>query len=842
MKMKIIVLMLLLGLGTVKAEIEFHLEWQVSGTLTDMYVSDLNEDGFSEILLATGQSHEKMLNTPTGPATAMVCEGVVSQFEPDGTLIWEEKLCKNSAASDPCYSDGCISAVYADSICITTSKLIFVGCCYCGTSSILRVYNAQGALLQELYYGLDLLGNPIPIPGCIRKILASDIDADNCKEIIVATNLELFIYDTDCFTCTIPTIPALRTVDLPVAARPSGMIYDFIVVNFDDDPNLTKEIVVAANEVTVYEHDLTLKWKYEIDPARPVRAVYAYDVDSDTAAHTIDQDPDLDPELIVGESWYIYVLDNIEYNNTNPADDDPNLKWEYSTSPYDVNTVYAGKFIGPRNVMGGSASLVHILDYNGTVLQTFNAPNEVRKLDTADFDKDGQNELIVFSNNYISVYSTTDIVWNSSNFQGSYIRGMVQDINLDGYTEIVAGYELGLYVVGVEELKAAVDSEADQLYDSGKTLMEKGNLVEAIIYFEQARAKYEEAENTFMVIQCQKQISECEKFMDTDRVTAAALEELRNYGYEQASYLFGEAANLYSKVGDKSKMSQMRVLKEASEKLWQAHTTLEEAHYLLLSKKYAEASVEATWAQHSFDDVSNLFLTISLDSVYETLKLEISARIRECDEITTLCSQIIEAENLKEEADQYNQDADRVFKNKQYSEARYSYQQAQDSYTEAAQALDEIQIALGKRQDSFRRDIQDIERKIKTLEQSDIYKTYGDTETVTAISTLQERITVYEDLIDEYEDLAEWMGREARNCRTKAATVSSLGGQSYSFSDMFFEYTRDILQPPTSFAVGLALLIVALVGLAVGKGRYVALAFLVLVLIFLAVSAFHLWW
>ena len=156
------------------------------------------------------------------------------------------------------------------------------------------------------------------------------------------------------------------------------------------------------------------------------------------------------------------------------------------------------------------------------------------------------------------------------------------------------------------------------------------------------------------------------------------------------------------------------------------------------------------------------------------------------------------------------------------------------------QALDEIQIALGKRQDSFRRDIQDIEGKIKTLEQGDIYVTYEDSDTLQAISNLKEKIAAYEDLIDEYEDLAEWVGREARTCRTHAATVSTQAGQSYTFSDTFFAYGKEILQPPTSLAIGLALLIVALIGLAAGKGRYVALAFLVLVLIFLGVSAVQL--
>jgi tetratricopeptide (TPR) repeat protein len=839
MRMKTIILLLLFCLGTVGAEIEFQLQWQKPGNVTSMYVSDLNDDGYQEILLTTGSSHEKMVNTPTGPGTAMVCEGEVSQMEAGGTLIWEKKLCRNDNAQDPCYNNGCISTIYADTVCTNTNKSIFVGCCYCGVSSVIRVFNSEGKLIHELY-DHDGAGNPVPISGCIRKILASDIDADNCKEIIAATNLELFIWDTDCQTCTIPQIPALRTIDLPVVDRPSGTIYDFIVVNFDDDANLTREIVVAADEVSVYEHDLTLKWQYEIDTSRPVRAIYAYDLDSDTAAHEIDQDPDLEPELVVGESWYIYVLDNIEYGNTDPTDDVPNLKWEYSTSPYDVNTVFADKYIGHRNVMGGSASIVHILDYNGSVLETFNAPNEVRKLDTADFDKNGQKELVVFSNNYISVFSTTEMIWNSSNFQGSYIQGVTLDINLDGYPEIVAGYTLGLYVVGVTELKEVVGSEADRLYNMGKDMLEKGKLVEAIIYFEQARAKFEETGNTFMAIQCQKQISECEKSMDTDRITAVAMEELRNYGYDNASYLFGEAANLYARMGDKNKMSQMRVLKEAAEKLWQAHATLLEAHDLLLDEEYAEARVEATWAQHSFEDVSNLFLTMSLDSVYETLKLEISARIRECDEIKDLCDQFTEAESLKEEADQYNKDGERYFKNQQYSEARQAYEQAKEYYTEAAQQLDEIQISLGKRVDSFRRDIQDIQGKIKTLEESEIYKTYGDIETRTAISDLEEKISGYEDLIDEYGDLAESMERKARECRTKAASVTSQSGQSYSFGDQFFAYVREIAQPPTSLVVGLALLIVALVGLAAGKGRYVALAFLVVVLIFLGVVAFQL--
>ena len=147
MRMKIIVLMLLFSLGAVRAEIEFQLLWQKPGNITDTYVSDLNGDGYQEILMATGSSHEKMVNTPTGPGTTMVCEGAVSQMQPGGTLIWEKKLCRNDAASDPCYSNGCISTIYADTICTTTNKLIFTGCCYCGLSSIIRVYDRDGVLL-----------------------------------------------------------------------------------------------------------------------------------------------------------------------------------------------------------------------------------------------------------------------------------------------------------------------------------------------------------------------------------------------------------------------------------------------------------------------------------------------------------------------------------------------------------------------------------------------------------------------------------------------------------------------------------------------------------------------
>jgi hypothetical protein len=310
---------------------------------------------------------------------------------------------------------------------------------------------------------------------------------------------------------------------------------------------------------------------------------------------------------------------------------------------------------------------------------------------------------------------------------------------------------------------------------------------------------------------------------------------MRTYNYEEASYLFEEAADLYAKMGDKSKMSQMRVLKETSEKLWQAHETLTGAHYLLLDERYAEASVEATWARYSFEDVSSIFLTIPLDSVYETLKLDISARIRECDEIKELCSQFTEAETHKKEAEQYNSDADIYFKNQQYSQAKYSYEQARDLYTETAQFMDEIQIALGKRADSFRRDISTLEAKIATLKESDIYQAYEDAQTSQNILALQEKISAYEDLIDEYGDLAESVGRKARDCRTKAVTVTNQASQSYSFSDTIYDYGREVLQPPTSFAIGLAFLIVALVGIAAGKGRYVALVFVVLILIVLGV-------
>jgi hypothetical protein len=828
MKLKTIILLLLLSMSVVKAEIELHLLWQVPENVTDLHVSDLDGDGYREILLGTGYSYEKTLSTSAGSVTATICEGTVSQFEPDGGLVWEKKLCKSGTALDPCYSNGCISAIYADSICTTTRELIFVGCCYCGKSSVVKVYDSDGTLIQELYDD-DGLGAPVPFQGCIRRILVEDINADNCKDIIVATDLELFCYITTCSTCTIPTIPTFKTV-------PGGLIYDVIVVNFDDSSFPTKEIVVAADSLTVFTDTLTVKWVYSLVPGEPVKTVYAYDLDSDTPAHEIDQDPDLEPELIVGQSWYIYVLDNMDQGDSDPLNDQPDLKWEYSTSPYNVATVHAGRFVGPRNVMGGSASLVHILDYNGTALQIFNAPNEVRKLAIADFDRDAQNDLVVFSNNYVSIFSTLGMLWSSEDLQGNFIDGIVSDLNIDGHLEIVAGYTLGLYVIGIEELKSVTGSEADRLYNLGEDLMEKGDLMKALIYFEQARIKYEEVGNTFMAIQCQKNISECEKFLDTDRIVATALEELRNYEYEQASYLFGEAADLYARVGEKSKMSQMRVLKEASEKLWQAHTTLWQAHQLLFDESWTEARVESTWARHSFEDVSSLFLTMSLDSLYETLKLEISSRIRECDEVVQLCDQLIEAESCKEEADTAAKDADRFFRNQQYSEARTAYEQAEDSYTETAQLLDEIQITLGKRADSFRRDILEIERKIKTLNDSELYKTYEDVQTTQTIAGLEGKKLTYKDLIDEYGDYAESIGRKARDCRTQATNASNQASQCYSLEDKFLEYGREVLKPPTSLAVGLACLIVALVGLAAGKGRYVALGFLVLVLIFLGVS------
>lgn len=830
--MKIIILLFLLGLTVINAEITFHTFWEAPGKVTDIYVGDLTENGYKEILLGTGESYETMVTTAAGSTTAIVCEGSVFQYESNGNIIWEKLLCKNSAASDPCYSNGCISALHADNICTTTSPLLFVGCCYCGTSSIIRVYNTQGTLLQELYDD-DGAGNPVNIPGCVRKIITSDIDADNCKEIIVATNLEVYIYDTNCQTCTIPQLPTV----LPVT--PGGMIYDIIVVNFDDDPDPTKEIVVAADEVVVYEHDLTLKWTYEIDASRSVTSIYAYDLDSDTAAHEIDQDPDLEPELVVAESWYIYVLDNIEHGDTDPTNDTPDLKWEYSTSPYDVNTVFAGKFIQPRTVLGGSASLVYVIDYNGEILRSFNAPNEVRSLELADFDMDGQNELIIFSNNYVSVFSTTKKIWSSQYLAGNYIDGTVADLNLDGYPEIIAGYASGLYVMGVGELESKITVEADGLYSTGKDLMNEGEFVRAVIHFEQARTKYQEAGDTFMTIQCQKKITECEKFMDTDRIVAAAMEELRNLGYEEASYLFEEAANLYARVNDRSKMSQMRVLQEASQKLWEAHDTLIQAHQLLLDENWSEAQVEATWARNSFEDVSNVFLTMSLDSMYETLKLEILDRIRECDTVSQLCDQFIEASDLIEEADTYSQKGDQFFFNQQYTDAREWYTQAETAYMEAASILDEIQVALGRQTDQFRREIDDIEHKIKTLENSEIYETYEDIQTAQAVSSLKERKSEYQNLINEYEDYAESVGRIAREYRSKGKSVSAQAEQSYTMGDKFIEYMREVLQPPTSIAIGLACLIVALIGLAAGKGRYIALVFLILVLIFLGVSALH---
>ncbi|MFQ6087753.1 MAG: hypothetical protein ACE5K0_02480 [Candidatus Methanofastidiosia archaeon] len=830
MKLKLLgILLLVVALVASQTEL-FSLIWiYPSGDfeIKDIYTYDIDSDKKFETIVGLSKTYVKNVQIPDDPTTPedesgfgemKLCEGIVSVLDEEGEIIWTETPGDVFSPDDPfdpspCAEDGCVTVIHSDDLCGTGGSLVFVGVTYCeNTTSYVVVLDSNGKNVSTAN-GYLRLG---PMSGSILKIITSDLNADNCKDLIVATTTTVHVFYTGCPACTLSKTPDW-------SYTPGGIIYDVEVVDLDDEDLPLKEIVIGADKVHVLEHNGSVKWIYEIDPNLPVKALYIYDLDSNLPA---DPDSDLEPEIIVGESWYIYVLDDLAlpqnpliqlnlvsgvsgtlvtvygsgfganeenivlYFDTLPVaptpvmlepipptlsgtiagsvkadgngnftatfsvpssvgtvsvgpstyivdaggaltsaasvpdiafkipasgptlnlypysgdvsdvitvigknffpgedvtityDDDPlnppaptaltltpvfptqsgsapgtvksdingtfqarfqipalpvgyyfidasqastpassvpdeilkipsdalfpippmptkpNLKWKYETPPSEVRVIYAGNFISSRNVVVASHYSVYVLDSGGSLLLKFDNKQAVSGLKLKDLTKDGFNELIVSSNNYLSVYNTLgESIWNFDLVDNS-VKTLAEDLNLDGFPEIVSGFSRSVYTFATGITGTLSAHEA---LSKGKLAFGLSKYQDALTYLLTALTKFKELGDTQKVQEVEALIAKAEKYLDAADVLKEADELFSQKKYEKAKSKYGEAKSLYLNLAEISKVSEIEGKITKCEGYLEANSHLKEARREYEARNFEKAKELAQQAHEEYD-------------------------------------------------------------------------------------------------------------------------------------------------------------------------------------------------------------------------------------------------
>ena len=222
-------------------------EWvrPVNGEIHALYAADLYKSGFKEIIAGTVGRYG-ILNYP----------GYIQVFNSSGSEVWKYKTEKGilSLSVDDIDNDGW--------------NEILVGC-------------------QEYFYALDNYGKEegnSTTGGRIRAILATDLEKDGDREIILGSN-DVYVLDGNFKRKWINKV--------------GTEVYDLDVADLDGDGNV--EVIVASDKLYILDKDGKERWQYSTKMS--VRSVCTDDLNSDGYQ-----------ELIVGSAdKNVYVFQSKTY-------------------------------------------------------------------------------------------------------------------------------------------------------------------------------------------------------------------------------------------------------------------------------------------------------------------------------------------------------------------------------------------------------------------------------------------------------------------------------------------------------------------------------------------------
>ncbi len=269
---------------------------------------------------------------------------------------------------------------------------------------------------------------------------------------------------------------------------------------------------------------------------------------------------DENKEIVFGVNDTIYIL---SYNGS--------LLFSYPASQGDIREVYVSDF----NANGNSDILfdfmnasnkkycLRVLSRMGVEVWTyaFNSTQKPSAMYSRTLEKDGINEILVFSEGVLYVIgSTGNLEWTASFiYDGLLIpraeRIFASDFDGDGLENILVVSKKWLYNFEVAD-SFIKEMSAKSNFDMGQKFYEQNRYVQAKTYFESAKQVYSEIGESEGVLRCNAILSELnekitvEQKLDGDSFYAKALTYLISEDYAAVEEYTLKAKEVYVAIGD----------------------------------------------------------------------------------------------------------------------------------------------------------------------------------------------------------------------------------------------------------------------------------------------------
>ncbi|MEA1992905.1 MAG: VCBS repeat-containing protein [Euryarchaeota archaeon] len=382
-------------------------------------------------------------------------------------------------------------------------------------------------------YLIDYYGNlkaECIIDGDLKFSLIRDIDSDARKEMIFATENEIYLFyrnGNPKHSRSIPEIKKIESEDIDgdgnleviVAADKFYVLdkdfntlwycctdtNDFLLHDFDGDG--LKEIVIAGDELRFYKKNGLMYWKIPLD--KEAVDVFLGDYNSDGT-----------DDIVVLDKYAIAAYDK-----------EGTKIWEfgYPTSK-DLKTVYIGDLDGDETneIILGAGNHIAVLQGEETLAQysTTYTNDEIFKIHARDLNGDGKKEILASSWRFLNVFTYEK-------------QEPKEEEKEEEETEEKEEEEVDL---------EAKKEQAQSLYNNAGDLFNNKEYTKAKDNFVQAKSLYEEIGDTDMTDVCDIFISKAYKGINGGKHWDSANEKEKNEDYEGAIEEYEKAKEFYVEV------------------------------------------------------------------------------------------------------------------------------------------------------------------------------------------------------------------------------------------------------------------------------------------------------
>jgi len=193
-------------------------------------------------------------------------------------------------------------------------------------------------------------------------------------------------------------------------------------------------------------------------------------------------------------------------------------------------------------------------------------------IEVGDVTRDGIPEIIVASSKLrveiLDLEGST--IWqyrfDAKGSNDAFIDMAVSDLNLDGWPDILlshsvvnmsGAFDSYLYLLE-NQIKIAPSAKTFDNYNKGVDLFDDGEYSQALDFFIQAQAAFQQAGNQEMIDTCQSYIDQCNDLIrkqeEADTVFSDAESFYEEGNYQEAEPLYEQAKTLYQTLGNENKV------------------------------------------------------------------------------------------------------------------------------------------------------------------------------------------------------------------------------------------------------------------------------------------------